>query len=83
MTTLSSREFNQDPQRAMKIAGSSPVFIIDRGRPAHVLLSIEAYRRLVGGGDDPIGRLGMPSGIEDVKVEFPRSSEPARPGDFS
>jgi PHD/YefM family antitoxin component YafN of YafNO toxin-antitoxin module len=25
------------------------VFITDRGRPAHVLLSIEDYQRLVGG----------------------------------
>lgn len=83
MTTLPSRAFDQDPQRAMKMAGWSPVFIVDRGRPTHVLLSIEAYRQLVGGGDDPIGRLGMPAGIEDVKVEFPRSSEPAQPADFS
>jgi prevent-host-death family protein len=82
MTTLSSREFNQDTGRAKKAAAEGPVFITDRGRPAHVLLSIEAYRRLAGGGDDLISRLGLPAGIEDVEVEFPSSREPARPAEF-
>lgn len=49
ITTLSSREFNQDASRAKKAANSGPVFITDRGRPAHVLLSIEDYRKLTGG----------------------------------
>lgn len=48
-TTFSSREFNQDISRAKKAAKEGPVFITDRGRPAHVLLSIEAYRELAGG----------------------------------
>lgn len=45
-TTLTSREVNQDLGRAKKAAAHGPVIITDRGRPAHVLLSIEAYRRL-------------------------------------
>jgi prevent-host-death family protein len=48
-TTISSRDFNQDTSRAKKAASHGPVFITDRGRPAHVLLSIEDYRRLSGG----------------------------------
>lgn len=40
ITTLSSREFNQDTSRAKKAADAGPVIITDRGRPAHVLLSI-------------------------------------------
>lgn len=47
-TTLSSREFNQNASEAKKAASKGPVFITDRGKPAHVLLSIEEYRRLVG-----------------------------------
>ena len=47
-TTLSSREFNQGASRAKKAARSGPVFITDRGQPAHVLLSIEDYRKLAG-----------------------------------
>lgn len=46
VTTLSSREFNQDTGRAKKAAQNGPVFITDRGKPAHVLLSIEDYRKL-------------------------------------
>jgi prevent-host-death family protein len=48
MTTISSRDFNQDTARAKKAAIAGPVFITDRGRPAHVLLSIDEYNRLVG-----------------------------------
>lgn len=45
-TTISSRDFNQDVGRAKRAAMSGPVVITDRGRPAHVLLSFEEYRRL-------------------------------------
>ena len=49
VTTLTSREFNQDASGAKKAARRGPVFITDRGRPAHVLLTIEDYLRLTGG----------------------------------
>lgn len=48
ITTLSSREFNQDTARAKKAAAGGPVFITDRGRAAHVLLTIERYQELSG-----------------------------------
>lgn len=48
-TILSSREFNQDTGRAKKAAKQGPVIITDRGRPAHVLLTMEDYRNLKGG----------------------------------
>ncbi|MEM7209795.1 MAG: type II toxin-antitoxin system Phd/YefM family antitoxin [Pseudomonadota bacterium] len=46
ITTLSSRELNQDLGRAKKAAQSGPVVITDRGKPAHVLLSFDDYQRL-------------------------------------
>jgi PHD/YefM family antitoxin component YafN of YafNO toxin-antitoxin module len=46
ITTLSSREFNHDTGRAKRAAAKGPVFITDRGKPAHVLLTIKEYRRL-------------------------------------
>jgi prevent-host-death family protein len=49
VTTFTSREFNQDASGAKKAAARGPVFITDRGRPAHVLLTIEDYQRLAGG----------------------------------
>lgn len=45
-TTLSSREFNQDTGRATRAAQDGPVFITNRGRPAHVLMSISDYQKL-------------------------------------
>ena len=49
VTTLTSQEFNQDTSGARKAASQGPVFITDRGRPAHVLLTIEDYLHLTGG----------------------------------
>jgi prevent-host-death family protein len=83
VTTLSSREFNQDTSRAKKAALEGPVFITDRGKPAHVLLSIEDYLRITGGGDNIADRLGQPPGIEDVELEIPPFRDLARPADFS
>ena len=83
ITTLSSREFNQDTSRAKKAATIGPVFITDRGIPAHVLLSIEEYRRLTGGQGNIIDQLGMPPGVEDVELELPPRRDLARPADFS
>ncbi|MFM7342476.1 MAG: type II toxin-antitoxin system Phd/YefM family antitoxin, partial [Betaproteobacteria bacterium] len=45
-TIVSSREFNQDAGGAKRAARKGPVIITDRGRPAHVLLSFEAYQKL-------------------------------------
>ena len=46
VTTLSSRQFNQEHGKAKKAAESGPVFITDRGRATHVLLSIDDYNKL-------------------------------------
>ena len=82
-TTLSSREFNQDTGRAKKLAGNGPVFITDRGRPAHVLLTIEDYRKLAGGERSIIDMLAMP-GQEDIEFEPERLDGPLhRPADLS
>jgi prevent-host-death family protein len=71
ITTLSSREFNQDTSRAKKAAEKGPVIITDRGRPAHVLLSFGEYRKLAGKRRNIMEALAMP-GIERIDVEFPR-----------
>jgi len=83
ITTISSREFNQDTSRAKKAARKGPVFITDRGIPAHVLLSIDEYHRLTGGADSIIDRLGLPLGVEDVELESLEIRDLARPADFT
>lgn len=81
ITTLSSREFNQDTSRAKKAAADGPVFITDRGRTAHVLLTIEDYRRLADDGATILDLLAMP---EAAAVEFdaPRAGPFTRPATF-
>ncbi|WP_150294358.1 type II toxin-antitoxin system Phd/YefM family antitoxin [Sphingobium estronivorans] len=49
ITTISARDFNQDIGRAKKATINGPVIITDRGKPAHVLMSIDEYRKLRGG----------------------------------
>ncbi len=43
---LSSREFRQDSTGAKRAASRGPVYITNHGRPTHVLLTFEEYRRL-------------------------------------
>jgi len=70
-TTMSSREFNQDTRRALEAASRGPVFIADGGRPAHVLLTIEDYQKLVDSRASIVDLLAMP-GAEDVEFCPPR-----------
>ncbi len=51
ITVMSSREFNQDTARAKRAAREGPVFITDRGKPSHVLLTKEDFDRLEAGRD--------------------------------
>ncbi|MCI3133752.1 type II toxin-antitoxin system Phd/YefM family antitoxin [Phenylobacterium aquaticum] len=81
ITTLSSREFNQDASGAKKAANKGPVFITDRGQPRHVLLSIEEYRRLTGAPRRIVDALGMP-GDEPVEFEAPKVDIASRAGDL-
>jgi hypothetical protein len=48
------------------------VIITDRGRPAHVLLTFDEYRRITGGRSRIADLLAMP-GIEDVEIDIPRA----------
>jgi prevent-host-death family protein len=60
MRVLSSRDFNQDVSQAKRIARMEPVFITDRGRPTHVLMSVEAFRQLSGQTESIVDLLAMP-----------------------
>ena len=71
ITTVTSRELNQDIARAKRAAKSGPVFITDRGRPAHVLLSIDDYQRLAGEGRSLVEALSM-RGLAEIEFEPPR-----------
>ena len=79
-TQMSSREFNHDTSGAKKAAEKGPVFITDRGRPAHVLLTFEAYEELLGA--HVLDRLAEPAGVEDIDFAAPRSGDQPRPAQF-
>lgn len=84
MITISSREFNQDTSKAKKQASEhGVVFITDRGRPAHVLMSVERYQELVGAGDKNILELLAMPEAADIEFEPPRVEGIYRPADLS
>lgn len=65
--SLTSREFNRDTSKAKKAALDGPVFITDRGRPAHVLMTMTEYQRITGQQTSAAELLSMP---EDDTIEF-------------
>ena len=71
MHSISSREFSQDVGRAKRATKQGPVFITDRGTPAYVLLTVEDYYKLTGGGQSVADSLSMPGMTdEDADIEF-------------
>ncbi len=81
ITTLSSRQFNQDASKAKKAAMTGPVVITDRGRPAHVLLSFEAYKKLTGDQSKIADLLSM-DGIDAIELAIPQWPETPRAAEF-
>jgi prevent-host-death family protein len=82
ITTISSREFNQDTSSAKKATRNGPVIITDRGKPAHVLLSIEEYQTLTGMNANIVDLLMMPEAA-DIDFETERAVITHRPVDLS
>lgn len=80
-TTMTSREFNQDASGAKRAAESGPVFITDRGRPAHVLLTAKDYQALAGQQTNLADLLAMEDG-GDIDFDPPRSRTLHRPADL-
>ena len=68
MKIVTAREFNQDISKAKRFAAAEPVFVTDRGRPTHVLLSIAAYRQLSGEGSSILDLVGAPAGSAPLEL---------------
>lgn len=69
---LSSRQFNQDTAGAKRAAESGPVIITDRGQPAYVLISYEAYGRLVGSEPNIVDLLAQTDAESDFEFDPPQ-----------
>src|SRR3546814_12007603 len=74
MTTISSRDFNQGASRAKKAARNGPVYITERGKPTHVLMTIEDFHRRQGKKPRSLLAALAPTG-EAGNFDF----EPAKP----
>ncbi len=84
MTTrhITSREFNQDTGGAKRAAHDGPVYITDRGKASHVLMTFEQYQRLTSNQSSIAELLGQPPGIEDVDFHAPAATDTAIPAEF-
>ena len=83
ITTISSREFNHDVSKAKRAALNGPVFITDRGHPAHVLLSVEEYQKITQTKESIVDLLAMPEAA-NIDFEPPRLNKGLyRPEDLS
>ena len=83
VTSITSREFNQDVSKAKRAAAQGPVFITVRGHATHVLLTIEEYQKITDKGKSIVELLAM-AGAFDIDFEAPRiESELYRPADIS
>nr|MDP2192862.1 type II toxin-antitoxin system Phd/YefM family antitoxin [Rhodoferax sp.] len=82
ITTLSSRQFNQDASKAKKAAQAGPVFITDRGQPAHVLLTFEAYKKITRMHTKIADLLALP-GLDDIELDIPPFRDLAQTADLS
>jgi len=74
ITTISSRDFNQDVGKAKRATAKGPVVITDRGEPAHVLLSISQYQKLTGGKANIAELLGDVKAAS-IPFEAPRAPQ--------
>lgn len=82
ITTLSSSEFNQDIGLAKRASLSGPVFITDRGKRAHVFLTIDEYQALTDTHGSIIETIAMPEAAH-IEFNIPKASQLHKPVDFS
>ena len=83
ITTVTSRAFNQDVSKAKRATLTGPVFITDRGHPAHVLLTIKDYQQITEQQQSIVELLAMPN-IDNIDFDPPRLNKTLyHPADLS
>ncbi len=66
ITTVTSRELNQDISKVKKVCEVGPVYVTNRGEPTHVIMTFEEYQKLIGNHENIVELLTM----DDVDIEF-------------
>jgi len=75
ISMFSSREFNQRVAVAKKAASADNlVYILDRGQPTHVLMSMDKFNELSGQRQNILELLAMPEAAE-VDFEMERTQD--------
>jgi len=83
ISTFSSREFNQHVAAAKKAASADNlVYIMKRGQPEHVLMSIAKFRELSGQPSNILDMLAMPEAAM-IDFEIERAQDLPRSVDLS
>lgn len=82
ITTVTSREFNQDVSKVKRATLMGPVFITDRGHLAHVLLTIDDYQKLTKTKENIVDLLAMPDAADIDFEPVKRNKKMYRPEDF-
>ena len=75
---FTARRFNQEIAAAKRAAEDGPVYVTDRGRPSHVLLTFNEYSRLVGddgGSGDLLSVLGSDAEAAAVDLDVRRARD--------
>lgn len=72
--TISSREFGRNVGQAKKASLERPVLITERGKPSHVLMSIDQYRQLALSSLSLACALAQ-DGAADVELDMPELKE--------
>ena len=67
MSIMSMRQHSQDSSGAVKAANKEPVFLTNRGKTTHVLLSIKDYDKLKG---KPLSIVEMLRHPESDHIDF-------------
>ena len=79
--TFTAREYNQDASRVKRAANDGPVIITERGKPAHVLMTVAAFEKLKGGkARKPL--VAFLEGLPLADLDLARSSDTGRDAPF-
>lgn len=84
ITTISSREFNQNRSPIKRAVSRGPVIVTDRGKPCLVVMKYDDYQKMSHKKGSILERLYMP-GVAEIDFEPHRigRDEFPRPADFS
>lgn len=76
---MTSRRFNERTGDAKRAAIVGPVYMTDRGRPSHVLMSYDHYMKLVEDGRPSlVEMLCRTLGVGEADLEIPSRGDRAR-----